>query len=180
MDKLKTELTAPFVFHTTRTIFSAAGAASALPNNMLSLMGERVLIVTDASIRRLGLADPLIDSLSKAGVLVAVFDGVQADPPEKNIHDAVGMVTNLMAKGVIGIGGGSVMDVAKVVALIAGSRQSMVCMWPKARAYRLCCFPPLRALARKSLQLRSSRLGTPRKASSRTTYCRMPLSLMRN
>ncbi|NPD69308.1 iron-containing alcohol dehydrogenase (plasmid) [Lichenicola cladoniae] len=114
-----------FTFHTVQAIHVAPGLAAKLPAKLALSLGSRVLVVTDASIRRLGLLDPFIACLSAAGADFAVFDGVFADPPEDNIHAAVALAVDFPATGIVGFGGGSAMDVAKVVALIAGSGQTL-------------------------------------------------------
>jgi alcohol dehydrogenase class IV len=41
---------------------------------------DRVLLITDANIRKIGLADKLLDSLDQAGIAVEIFDGVLPNP----------------------------------------------------------------------------------------------------
>ncbi|GEN61476.1 alcohol dehydrogenase [Acetobacter nitrogenifigens DSM 23921 = NBRC 105050] len=96
-----------------------------MPDGVAALLGPRILIVIDATIHSLGLADPFIASLHAAGSAVSLFDGVSPEPPDSNVEIAVGMARDMSATGVVGIGGGSAMDVAKVVALVAGSRQPL-------------------------------------------------------
>ncbi|AYO84734.1 MULTISPECIES: iron-containing alcohol dehydrogenase [Methylobacteriaceae] len=114
-----------FSFHTTRSIVSEAGASARLAGIVGPVLGQRVFLVTDAALRRLGLLDSALASLDAAGIDVAIFDGVQADPPEANIYDAVALARSHRATGVLAIGGGSPMDVAKVVALLARSGETL-------------------------------------------------------
>lgn len=74
---------------------------------------------------RLGLAEPFIKSLQRAGANVSVFDGVSPEPPDSNVETAADIARGISATGVVGFGGGSAMDVAKVVALVVGSGQAL-------------------------------------------------------
>jgi alcohol dehydrogenase len=102
---------------TPRNIVFGAGQRHAL-SGYANALGSRVLIVTD---ERLG-ADPefvrLRDSLKQAGLEVGVFDGTIAELPIDCIAQAVETGRALGADLVIGIGGGSCIDAAKVAALI--------------------------------------------------------------
>ena len=114
-----------FVFNTTRSIVAGCGEASRIGTIAKPLLGERVLLVTDAGLLKAGLVQPAIDSLTTAGMAVAVFDDVLADPPEANILAATQAALNHKATGIIGFGGGSPMDVAKLVALLACSGETL-------------------------------------------------------
>ena len=114
-----------FTFNTTRSILTEAGASRRIGEIVRPVLGERVLLVTDKGLRRLGLIEPILESLDKNGVEVAVFDDVHADPPESNILELVGAIRSHGATGVLAVGGGSPMDVAKVAALIARSGEPL-------------------------------------------------------
>lgn len=114
-----------FTFNTTRSIVTQAGAAARLGQIVKPLLGERVLLVSDAMLVKLGLLEPALASLKASGIAVAIYDKVEADPPEANILDAVALAKAHGATGILAIGGGSPMDVAKVVALIARSGEAL-------------------------------------------------------
>src|SRR5690606_15997962 len=80
---------------------------------------QRVLIVTDPGITRLGLLNDALPDFVDHGMYVEVFDQVLADPPEEVVLAAVRQAREMNAQLVIGFGGGSSMDVAKLVALLA-------------------------------------------------------------
>lgn len=115
----------PFVFSTTRTIVSGPGKAAEIGGLAKSLLGDRVLLVTDKGLRALGLLDAPLASLAASGIAVAIFDDVAADPPEANVLAARDAALAHGATGVLAIGGGSPMDVAKLAALLARSRESL-------------------------------------------------------
>jgi len=79
-------------------------------------------MVTDKGVRGLGLMDAGIAALEEAGYEIMVFDDVVADPPEE-------IVLKGAAALVIGFGGGSPMDTAKVIAHLAGCDQSIESMY---------------------------------------------------
>lgn len=109
----------PFSFATTAQILCESGSAERLGEICRERGAQRVLIVTDPGITRLNMLDGVLPGFAKAGVVVEVFDQVLADPPESVILPAVELARMMAAQLVIGFGGGSSMDVAKLVALLA-------------------------------------------------------------
>lgn len=77
------------------------------------------MIVTDPGIVASGLLTQLLDVLGDSGCSWRIFDQVVADPPEHVVLEASQQASDSDASGVIGFGGGSAMDVAKLVALLA-------------------------------------------------------------
>ena len=117
----------PFSFNTTRSLRMGAGLAGELGQITRPICGDRVLLVTDSGMMATGLVQQATDCLRAAGVEVTLFDQVQADPPEEIVLQAAQQA--LGKTGVIGFGGGSSLDVAKLAALLAASNQ------PLAEAY---------------------------------------------
>ncbi|MHB9796762.1 iron-containing alcohol dehydrogenase [Pseudomonas sp. MT3] len=109
----------PFSFATTAQILCESGSAARLGALCRERGAQRVLIVTDPGITRLGMLDGVLPGFAAAGVAVEVFDQVLADPPEAVVLAAVEQARRMAAQLVIGFGGGSSMDVAKLVALLA-------------------------------------------------------------
>ena len=109
----------PFSFATTAQILCETGAAQRLASLCRERGARRVLIVTDPGITRFGLLDGVLPGFAAVGVAVEVFDQVIADPPEAIVLNAVERAREMGAELVIGFGGGSSMDVAKLVALFA-------------------------------------------------------------
>ena len=109
----------PFLFATTAQILCEAGSAVRLGALCRERGARRVLIVTDPGITRLGMLDAVLPGFAEAGVAVEVFDQVVADPPEAVVLAAVAQARVLQADLLVGFGGGSSMDVAKLVALLA-------------------------------------------------------------
>ncbi|MCY3994929.1 MAG: iron-containing alcohol dehydrogenase [Rhodobacter sp.] len=124
----------PFTFNTTKSLVFEAGAAARLAEIGGKTLGKTILVVTDPGLRRLGLAEPAIASLEAAGHTVAVFDGVEADPSRETLVEAVEFGRDAGATGVLGFGGGSSLDVAKLVALLLGSGEDLDEAWGVAMA----------------------------------------------
>jgi len=109
----------PFSFATTAQILCESGSAARLGELCRERGAQRVLIVTDPGITRLNMLDGVLPGFAQAGVAVEVFDQVVADPPESVVLQAADQARQMAAQLVIGYGGGSSMDVAKLVALLA-------------------------------------------------------------
>ncbi|WP_206455467.1 iron-containing alcohol dehydrogenase [Aurantimonas marina] len=119
----------PFLFNTTPSIVFEPGAARRLGPIAAKTLGARVLLVTDPGLRVLGLCDPAIASLTESGAAVTIFDDVAADPKLSILVAATDAARSLDATGVLGFGGGSSLDVAKLAALIAGSGENLDEAW---------------------------------------------------
>lgn len=113
----------PFTFNTTPSLRMGAGLAGQIGEITRPICGDRVLLVTDPGMMATGLVQRATDGLRAAGVAVTLFDQVQADPPESIVLQAAEQARG--ATGVIGFGGGSSLDVAKLAALLAASAQSL-------------------------------------------------------
>lgn len=109
----------PFLFATTAQILCESGSAIRLAELCKERGAARVMIVTDPGITQLGMLDDILPGFAKAGMPVEVFDAVQADPPESVVMAAVEQGRAMRADLIIGFGGGSSMDVAKLVAFLA-------------------------------------------------------------
>ncbi|MDX1365941.1 iron-containing alcohol dehydrogenase [Pseudomonas sp.] len=109
----------PFSFATTAQIICEAGAAHRLAALCVERGAKAVLIVTDPGITKLGLLAEVLPGFLLEGLTAQVFDQVVADPPEAIVQSAVAQARELKAELIIGFGGGSSMDVAKLVALLA-------------------------------------------------------------
>lgn len=119
----------PFTFNTTKSILFRSGAAKEIDRHAGALLGSRILFVTDVGLRRLGLCDPAIAALEAAGHQVTIFDAVEADPSVATLMATVEVGRSGGVTGVLGFGGGSSLDVAKVAALLLGSDQPLDDAW---------------------------------------------------
>jgi alcohol dehydrogenase class IV len=104
---------------------SAAGTAGLLPPGPC-------LFVTDAQVRALGLAEPALEALEAAGIEARIFDAVEADPSRETLMAAV--AAGQGCASVVGFGGGSPMDVAKLAAYLLGSGDDLDSLWGVGKA----------------------------------------------
>jgi len=95
------------------------GAINELPTLIESLGLRRPLVVTDAYLTGTGAADRVLSLLRNAGLDATVFDGTVPDPTTESLDRGVEAVRTHNADCVIGFGGGSPMDSAKALAVLA-------------------------------------------------------------
>jgi 4-hydroxybutyrate dehydrogenase len=95
------------------------GARKLLPEHLHDLGIDKPLIVTDPGLRNTEVLTAIEDVLEESGVPFAVFSEVQANPYEADVVNAVKAYIAGSCDGVIGLGGGSPLDVAKVVGVLA-------------------------------------------------------------
>ena len=114
-----------FTFETTPRIVCADGAAAQLGALARERGVARGLVVTDRGLLDGGVLAPALESLAQAGVEAVVFADVLPDPPEACVDGAVRAGDEAGVDGVIGIGGGSSMDVAKLAAILIASRERL-------------------------------------------------------
>jgi alcohol dehydrogenase class IV len=107
------------VFRTTPRIVMGVGAIQELPAEIHLLKGTKVLIVTDKGLLEVGLVDVLGQVLDEAQIKYAIFDDVEADPRYEISVGCVEMIQREKVDLVIGYGGGSPIDIAKISAVMA-------------------------------------------------------------
>ncbi len=113
-----------FNFETVPNIIFETGAAAGL-GEMVKGQMQRPCIVTDKGVIAAGLIDDTLESLRKANLDFILFDDVEADPPAAIVRGAVDAARTHKADGVIGFGGGSSMDTAKIIAVLMHSSQTL-------------------------------------------------------
>lgn len=107
-------------FKTVADIRIEPGGTARLDAHVAGLpRNKKIAIITDKGVRSLGLIDAGIAALEDAGYALMIFDDVVADPPEDIVIAGAEAVKQFGAGMVIGFGGGSPMDTAKVIAFLA-------------------------------------------------------------
>jgi alcohol dehydrogenase class IV len=115
-----------FSFIVPPQIVFGCGSARCLVPKVRELGGQKPLVVTSGGMGRRDFAKEILASLDTAVGSCLVYSGV---PPEPSVEDARGCLEFARQKAcdlLVGLGGGSVMDVAKKVALDLGVRKIMV------------------------------------------------------
>jgi alcohol dehydrogenase class IV len=126
----------PFTLSRVPEILFGAGALSQASSKIDALTGDKspVMIVADPAMKALGILDRLVDNLREGGRSHLLYDGFKGEPKSSDIDAAAALALKGGAKTVIGLGGGSALDTAKLVAACAVSGAP-------AEAYELCATP---------------------------------------
>jgi len=113
-----------FLYSAVSDVLVGPGTSSQLGDLAATMGIKRALIVTDPGIIKFGLLDAAVTNLKANNIELSIYSDVIADPPESVVMDAVSSAQAFGCDGVIGFGGGSSMDVAKLLAvLIKGEQQ---------------------------------------------------------
>jgi alcohol dehydrogenase len=117
-------------------IIFGAGRIADIAGKVEQLAGKNagVLVVADPMLTSLGITGRAVKILKDAGFDAQVFDGLKGEPKLADIDAASARARKMAAKVIIGLGGGSALDTAKLVAACAASGFS-------AQSYQLCETP---------------------------------------
>jgi alcohol dehydrogenase class IV len=107
-----------WTFHSAGKIIFGPGAAAQLGDEATRLGLRRVLVITDPVLVTAGLVDSVRAPLTAAGVTVDVFDGGEPEPAFDVVDRCVQQANSKIPDAVLGLGGGSNMDLAKIVAAV--------------------------------------------------------------
>ncbi len=113
-----------FTFQTVPDVIFEDGASAKLGQYASQYM-KRPIFLTDEGLIKAGLIAPAMESLKSKGLDTLLFSDVQADPPTRMVIKAFEAARAHGADGVIGFGGGSSMDTAKLVAALMGGEQTL-------------------------------------------------------
>ncbi|WP_207514168.1 iron-containing alcohol dehydrogenase [Longitalea luteola] len=119
------------------------GTLAQLPDEIVALSAGRVLIVTIAPL--LDQLNELIKTLEAKGVKVVVNTSITQEPSFADVQQMMQEVNVFNPDAVVGIGGGSVLDVAKLIAALVGNEQGLRDIagigFLKRRPKKLICLP---------------------------------------
>lgn len=113
-----------FQFQTVPNIISGLGSIQELQNVLASKTYRKLLLVTDAGMIKNQLHRPILQILDTLKIEHVIYADVQADPPEQVVLDAANYAKQQNVDVIVGFGGGSSLDVAKVIALLAHPNQT--------------------------------------------------------
>jgi len=112
-------------FNIPATVITGAGASAELVPQLIRLGARSVLLVTDAFMVSSGLAARFQSTMLDAGLGVALFDGVQPDPTDSNVRQGVRMFAERQCDAIVALGGGSPIDAAKAIAVLAANDEPL-------------------------------------------------------
>ena len=117
-----------FNFHSTASLIFGNETAVNSSDQIVNLLGKNIFVITDEGLTELGLYDQTIKKLqSKSNI--NIFNKVESDPSKSTLLKAFDEAADFKSTGVLGFGGGSSMDVAKLVSLLLGSNQNIDTIW---------------------------------------------------
>lgn len=96
-----------------------AGCASEVGKQAKIIGGTKALVVTDETLVKIGIVEKVINLLNKEGVQTVVFDKVMPNPTDDNVHEDFDIYQKENCDIIIAVGGGSPIDSAKGMGLLA-------------------------------------------------------------
>lgn len=106
------------LFRTTKRILFGFGAVEKTGAEAQLLKGKKVLVITDSGVIQAGLLEDVEKSLQSAGLPFVIFDGVEPDPRIEVVEKSVEIAKKEGIDLIIGFGGGSSLDIAKVTSIL--------------------------------------------------------------
>jgi alcohol dehydrogenase class IV len=111
----------PFKFQMQTKILFGPDALAQLPIELASLGDQKALVVTDQGIIRAGLLERFVSLLGEAGIAFDVFDEIEPNPKDTTILRGGECARASGADAIVALGGGSPMDAAKAIAVMAAN-----------------------------------------------------------
>lgn len=102
----------------TKIVFGC-GAVRRLPSCLAETGIHKPILITDPGVRATPVFDAVITALTDAGVPHEVFCGVHGNPVEEDVLESARLYRSAGCDGAVGLGGGSALDVAKAVVVVA-------------------------------------------------------------
>lgn len=90
-----------------------------------ALGASNLLIVTDAGLAKMGVADTIKGYIEAAGLKAVIFDGAEPNPTDTNVHDGVKVYQDNKCDGIVSLGGGSSHDCGKGIGMVIGNGGSI-------------------------------------------------------
>jgi alcohol dehydrogenase class IV len=111
-----------FSFTGAKKIVFGRGSFAALPEHIAELKILRPLIVLDRNLSETGFREKVDGVLAKAGIGYVIYDKTEPEPPLELADEGTKLALKKKCDGIIGIGGGSAMDLAKAIAVLATNK----------------------------------------------------------
>lgn len=101
------------------TSYTGWGCLSVLPDEIERLQAKKILIITDPFLQKLGISDTIEQPLQQIGCTTVIYTDVEPEPPLEIGEKLVAYTRNHKFDLVIGLGGGSALDLAKIAAVLS-------------------------------------------------------------
>jgi len=105
-------------------VFFGKGQSAKVKDLTEGLGAKRVVLVTDKTMQELGIAERIASYVRQGGALVWIFDEVEPEPSVETTDKAAELARENRCDLVVGLGGGSSMDVAKAVSVLVTNEGS--------------------------------------------------------
>jgi len=113
------------MFRTARVVITGSGSSGQAGEELKKLNLKKALIVTDQNLIKLGIPDGVMASLKKSGLAYAIYDGVNSEPVAEYVQEGLKAFRENKCDCLLAIGGGSPMDTAKAISVMATNRGSI-------------------------------------------------------
>ncbi len=110
---------AGFTFQGAKKIVFGEGAAKNLASEVEALAGNKVLLVLDQALGQAGVARQVVRPLEAHGISCVLYDKVTSEPEPDLADQGAALAREQSCDIVLGVGGGSTLDVAKASAMLA-------------------------------------------------------------
>lgn len=110
------------VFSTTPRIVMGRGSIKTIGAEVKRKGATRILIVTDKGVVSSGILKPIEESLKASRIKYSIYDKVEPDPRYEIVADCLEAVKQARAQLLIGVGGGSPMDISKTTAVMVTNK----------------------------------------------------------
>ncbi|MFW6379959.1 MAG: iron-containing alcohol dehydrogenase [Halorhodospira sp.] len=106
-------------------VFEGPGSVRSLNERIAAYGHHRLLLVTDASLVQQGVVEPVVADLAQREVDTVGYEGVVAEPSAEHVEAGLAVQRRHSCDGVLAVGGGSVIDAAKLIAARVRNERSV-------------------------------------------------------
>ena len=107
-----------FTIHSPTKIIFGQPASEGLRGELPAVRGQRILLVSDPILAELPWVHTIQAALVDAGHVVTLFSDVSSNPSSKEVNEGLQMAQDERVRAIVALGGGSVIDLAKVIAML--------------------------------------------------------------
>ena len=109
----------PFNFKIPQNIIFGMGSLAQLPELLIESSSNHVFLISDGGLAKLGVVEKIESIIQNSGITCTTYLGVLPNPTVSIVDEATALYTQCGATSIVALGGGSSMDVAKAVGVLA-------------------------------------------------------------